>query len=285
MTQTNHSAMATVAHTDDTAMRTNYDAPPGRNASSGYRTIILTDDAATIAPNQGIADLLPELSALVSAGKNEQEIVALLATMVTNQEIARARLFIDGRHTVRSGTFIAAGKAVVHAEGTGIAIALGDSQVTVRGEFDLYAADRARVSAYDDSQVFARDNVTVVGTYGTVRGHAKGHVRGNAHDRSAWSIEGKASFDGRDNANLEAYGDSTVRLYGRARVEASGNAAVTLRESATGWFRGCATGELWGESMAYSDRPHSIKIRGTSARILSMPASESLFQRRHFRAR
>ena len=253
-------------------------APPGKSKPApAFSSIVLTDDAATKAPDQDFADLLPRLSKAIENGKQPDFIHKLL-------KASDVRIIVDGSHKVGSGTYVVGGTAQVDADGDGVILAVGDAKVTVRGSFDLYATDRVKLNAFGRTQVYSTGNAKVEGSFDYVRGFAHANVVGKVRGNSVWSLFGATVFDAWDNVSIEADNQSTVRLYDRARAEATGSADIEMRDNATGWFKGGATGQAWGSSIAYGS-PEKVKIMGGSARLYGLPSSDSLFSRRDWRAR
>ncbi|GEM_PF-2426890 len=219
--------------------------------------------------------ILDQLTAEASSLGSEGAVRKLLARSLTAAQMEAVRIFSGGRHEADGGVIVVFGDARLEATGTSIVLAFGGADVVARNGCRIYAANQVTLTCYDRVFVDARDEVTIRGSYGAVRGRASGRVTGTAHGRSQWIVAGDTVFDGLDCSALFVEGSATVRAYGNCRVRGRGRCRVELFGKTVGWFEGEASVTASEQSVSYCRESVSVR-QGQQAQVNRVPAGRAL---------
>ena len=132
---------------------------------------------------------------------------ARLLRRVSNDELAKLNIFLDGQHTINSGRAIAAGTAKVKACNNSTVKACGNSTVIAYHNSTVKACGNSTVTAYGNSSVTANDNSSVTAYH-------------------------NSSVTANDNSTVKACGNSTIIQWSTdCEVSVEGNAVVIDRIS------------------------------------------------------
>jgi hypothetical protein len=237
-----------------------------RSAAGRIPTIVLGDEAVGREHDDGVMELLEQISQAARGPNARNAIETLLRTQQVDPALAQAEVYVDGHHRISDTIAVVAGSARVEASQAGLLIAVGKARVRARGTYEVWVTDDVTLDAYESVRVSASGHARV-NSYDRVVGFACGSVQGTMRGQSSWTIEGNGCFfDTMDHSELRA-GSGTVRAYGRSRVHAEGSTNVSLYDSTNGWFRGLVQAMLAGDAIAYTSPSVTVSVSGNARKM------------------